>query len=76
MTKEEQKEKEAKRALADALIKRKAQGRSTVDEAKRKAILGAYLSGKSMGDVAPQCQVSTPTVKKVIDAAIAEGLGE
>jgi DNA-directed RNA polymerase specialized sigma24 family protein len=45
-----------------------------VDEAKRKAILGAYLSGKSMGDVALQCGVSTPTVKKVIDAAIAEGL--
>jgi DNA-directed RNA polymerase specialized sigma24 family protein len=66
--------KAEKKALAEALIKRKAQGRSMVDEAKRKAILGAYLSGKSMGDVALQCGVSPPTVKKVIEAAIAEGL--
>lgn len=64
------------RALAEALLKRKAQGRLTVDEAKRKAILGAYLGGRSMGDVALQCGVSPPTVKKVIEAAIAEGLEE
>lgn len=68
--------KDEKRALAEALIKRKAQGRTSIDEAKRKAILGAYLSGKSMGDVALQCGVSPPTVKKIIDAAIAEGLDE
>lgn len=67
-------EKEEKKALAEALLRRKALGRSMVDEAKRKAILGAYLSGKSMGDVALQCGVSPPTVKKVIEAAIAEGL--
>jgi DNA-directed RNA polymerase specialized sigma24 family protein len=65
-----------KKALAEALLKRKAQGRSMVDEAKRKVILGAYLSGKSMGDVALQCGVSPPTVKKVIEAAIADGLDE
>lgn len=63
-----------KKSLAEALLKRKAQGRTTVDAAKRSAILGAYLGGKSMGDVALQCGVSSPTVKKVIDAAIAEGL--
>jgi hypothetical protein len=40
-------DKAEKRALAEALLKRKAQGRSMVDDAKRKAILGAYLSGKS-----------------------------
>lgn len=68
--------KAEKKALAEALLKRKAQGRTTVDEVKRKAILGAYLGGKSMGDVALQCGVSPPTVKKVIEAAIAEGLDE
>lgn len=68
--------KEEKKALAEALLKRKAMGRSMVDDAKRKAILGAYLSGKSMGDVALQCGVSPPTVKKVIEAAIAEGLDD
>lgn len=65
-----------KKALAEALLKRKARGRSTVTDEKRRAILGAYLSGSSMGDVALKCGVSPPTVKKVIEAAILEGLKE
>jgi len=62
-----------KRALAQALLKRKQQRGRLVPPEKRAAILGSYLGGKSVSDVALQCGVSPPTVRKVIDEAIAEG---
>lgn len=62
-----------KRALAKALKERMARKGRRIAPEKRAAILGAYLSGMTMGDVALKCGVSPPTVKKVIDAAIAEG---
>lgn len=65
-----------KRALAQALLKRKQQRGRPIPPEKRAAILGAYLSGKNVADVALQCLVSQPTVRKVIEEAIAEGTGE
>jgi DNA-directed RNA polymerase specialized sigma24 family protein len=65
--------KQEKKALAEALLKRKAQKGRTISPEKRAAILGAYLGGATMGDTALKCGVSPPTVKKVIEAAIAEG---
>ena len=65
-----------KKALAQALLKRRNQkGRGLAPE-KRAAILGAYLGGATMGDVALKCGVSQPTVRRVIDEAIAEGTDE
>lgn len=62
-----------KKALAQALLRRRNQkGRALAPE-KKAAILGAYLGGATMGDTALKCGVSQPTVKKVIDEAIAEG---
>lgn len=65
-----------KQALAQALLKRKNQKGRAIPPEKRAAILGAYLGGKTIGDTALQCGVSAPTVKKVIDEAIAEGTEE
>jgi DNA-directed RNA polymerase specialized sigma24 family protein len=65
-----------KKALAEALLKRKRQRGRGIPPEKRPAILGAYLGGKSVADVALQCGVSEPTVRKVISDAIAEGIGE
>ena len=62
-----------KRALAQALLKRKNQKGRGVPPEKRAAILGAYLGGATMGDVALKCGVSQPTVRRVIEEAIAEG---
>lgn len=62
-----------KKALAAALLKRRAQGRRPIPAEKRAAILGAYLGGMAMGDVALACRTSTATVRKVIEQAIAEG---
>jgi transposase-like protein len=62
-----------KKELAEALLKRRTQKGRPITPEKRAAILGAYLGGATMGDVALKCGVSPPTVKKVIDAAIAEG---
>ncbi len=62
-----------KRALAEALKKRMARKGRPIAPEKRAAILGAYLSGMTMGDVALKCGISPPTVKKVIETAIAEG---
>lgn len=60
-----------KKALAEALLKRRSQRGRLIPPEKRAAILGAYLGGKCVNDVALQCGVSP--VKKVIDEAIAEG---
>lgn len=65
-----------KKALAEALLKRKSQRGRPIPPEKRAAILGAYLGGKAVGDVALQCGVSAPTVRRVIDEAIAEGTDE
>lgn len=65
-----------KKALAQALLKRRNQKGRTVTPEKRAAIIGAYLGGATMGDVALKCFVSPPTVKRVIDEAIAEGTEE
>jgi transposase-like protein len=55
------------------LLKRRNQRGRAIAPEKRAQILGAYLGGATMGDVALKCGVSQPTVKKVIDEAIAEG---
>lgn len=65
-----------KKALAQALLKRRNQKGRSIPPEKKAAILGAYLGGATMGDVALRCGVSPPTVKKVIDEAIAEGTDE
>jgi transposase-like protein len=65
-----------KKALAQALLKRKSQRGRVIAPEKRAAILGAYLGGATVTDVALRCGVSPPTVKKVIDEAIAEGTEE
>ena len=65
-----------KKALAQALLKRRNQKGRLVTPEKRAAILGAYLGGLPVCDVALRCGVSPPTVKKVIDEAIAEGTEE
>ena len=62
-----------KRALAQALLKRRQQRGRAVTPEKRAAILGAYLGGATVTDVALRCGVSPPIVKRVIDEAIAEG---
>jgi chromosome segregation ATPase len=45
--------KQEKKALAEALLKRKAQKGRTISPEKRAAILGAYLGGATMGDTEP-----------------------
>jgi DNA-directed RNA polymerase specialized sigma24 family protein len=65
-----------KKALALALLKRRNQKGRAITPEKRAAILGAYLGGATMGDVALRCGLSPPTVKRVIDEAIAEGTEE
>lgn len=62
-----------KKALAEALLKRKKQRGRPVSPEKRATVLGAYLGGASMGDAALKAGVSAPTAKKIIDQAIAEG---
>jgi DNA-directed RNA polymerase specialized sigma24 family protein len=65
-----------KKALAQALLKRRNQKGRVIAPEKRAAILGAYLGGAAIADVALRCGLSPPTVKRVIDEAIAEGTEE
>lgn len=63
-----------KKALAAALLARKAKRGRPIPNEKRIAILGLYLQGElSMADIAIRVGVSGPTVTKVIDQAIADG---
>lgn len=61
-----------KKELAEALLRRKSMRGHAFSQ--QKAILDAYLEGKSIAELASMHSCSFGPIKRVIDRAIAEGL--
>lgn len=66
----------SKRALAEALLKRKGKRASRWTEQDKARIFGKYLGGEHPADIGAEFGVSGGTISNLIKRAIKEGLEE
>jgi transposase-like protein len=66
----------SKRALAEALLKRKGKRAERWSESDKAKIFGQYLGGAHPADIGAQHGVSGQTITNLIKRAIKEGLEE
>jgi DNA-directed RNA polymerase specialized sigma24 family protein len=65
-----------KKQLAEALLARKIKGRRSMTAQQEQDVLTDYLDGRGMGEIAKAYGVSQPTISKIIQRAISEGMTE